>query len=199
MQVPSTIKGGTKLAAHLGKIAARLSRGKAVRVGFLEDATYPAAERNANRLLKGVDALNSTGPFKPGAKPSAARNYRKRLKVRMKTQVGPPAPARTLHVAQVAFWDEYGSKTSPPRPFFRNMIRDKSPQWGPQLADALKTSGMDSQRALAKMGHLMTDQLVTSIKDWPADNAPLTVAIKGFNKGLVDKGVMQRAPDFEVV
>lgn len=199
MQIPSTVRGGTKLAAHLGKIAAKLQRGKAVRVGFLEDATYPAQERRADRLMRGLDTLNSTGPFQKGGKPAALRNYRKKLKVRMKTQVGPPAPAKVLHVAQVAFWDEYGSKTSPPRPFFRNMIRDNSGQWGAQLALALKQSGMDGHKALEIMGHNIKDKLVKSIKDWPADNAPLTVAIKGFNKGLIDRGVMERAPDFEVI
>jgi hypothetical protein len=44
----------------------------------------------------------------------------------------------------------------------------------------------------------MRDDLEAAIQRWPADNAPFTVAIKGFNKGLTDSGKMARAPDFEL-
>lgn len=151
-RVEVKIKGGDKLAKHLSAMAARMAGGGVVRVGFLENATYPA------------------GPN-----------------------------GKSLHVAQVAFWDEWGTSTSKPRPFFRNMIEAESPTWGKKLAAITKATGYDGPRSLALMGTLIRDQLVKSIVDWPADNAPSTVSKKGFNKGLVDKGVMQRAPDFEVV
>jgi hypothetical protein len=49
------------------------------------------------------------------------------------------------------------------------------------------------------MGEGIQGRLVKKIVDWPADNAPLTVAIKGFNKGLIDQGIMQRSTGYEVV
>lgn len=190
----ATIRGGSGLERHLGRIADQLAKGSAVRMGFLEDATYPAAMKNARRLMKGLDVLNSGGPMKPGAKPRNLRNYNKRRKAFM----GPPAPAPTLHVAQVAWWMNFGNARVPPRPFFTNMIAHESPTWGRQLGAALVAAKYDGRKALTVMGTAMKDALVKSIVDWPADNAPLTVAIKGFNKGLIDSGVMQRAPDFEV-
>lgn len=145
------VRGGDKLARHLQGIADRLATGHTVRMGFLEDATYPAGPKG-----------------------------------------------QTLHVAQVAFWDNFGTSRSPPRPFFTNMIAAGSPQWGKQLAAILKATDYNSGQTLALMGESMKDALVKSIVDWPPDNAPSTVERKGFNKGLVDKGVMQRAPAYVV-
>ncbi|AUG84951.1 hypothetical protein MAELSTROM_31 [Pseudoalteromonas phage Maelstrom] len=33
-------------------------------------------------------------------------------------------------VAQVAFWQEYGTKSAPPRPFFRPAVADNQTKWG---------------------------------------------------------------------
>ena len=193
------IRGGTKLEKYLTRTAERLGNGATVRVGFLEGATYPAQERKASKLLKGLDTLNATGPFQKGRKPSALRDYRKSLKLRATTFVGPPQPPTVLTVATVAYWQNWGTATAPARPFFTNMIEEKSPHWSADLALAVLKTGYDSHKALNLMGVRINDQLVQSIVDWPADNAPLTVTIKGFNKGLIDKGIMQRSTDYEVV
>jgi hypothetical protein len=193
------IRGGNKLEQYLTRTAERLGDGATVRVGFLEGATYPPQERNVSRLLKGLDTLNSTGPFQKGAKPSRLRDYRKSLKLKANTFVGPPKAPTVLSVATVAFWNNYGTSRAPARPFFTNMIAESSPTWGVQLAQATLKSGYDSKKALALMGVYINDRLVKAIVDWPADNAPLTVAIKGFNKGLIDRGIMQRATGYEVV
>jgi hypothetical protein len=79
------------------------------------------------------------------------------------------------------------------------MIAEQSPKWGSDLAKVLIESGYSTKLALGRMGVLINDQLVKKIVDWPADNAPLTVAIKGFNKGLIDKGVMQRSTGYQVL
>lgn len=71
----ATVKGGTKLEAALAKIAARLSSGGTLRVGFLENATYPdgtsvamiAAVQNFgapnNRMFGGPPAPIPARPF----------------------------------------------------------------------------------------------------------------------------------------
>jgi len=193
------IRGGTRLEKYLTRTAERLGDGATVRVGFLEGATYPPQERKASKLLKGLDTLNETGPFQKGKKPSRLRDYRKSLKLKTTTFVGPPQPPIVLTVATVAFWNNYGTATAPARPFFTNMIEQDSPKWSAELANAVLVSGYDSMKALKLMGVHINDKLVQAINDWPADNAPLTVAIKGFNKGLVDKGIMLRSTDYEVV
>lgn len=193
------VRGGNKLEKYLTRTADRLGKGATVRVGFLEGATYPPQERDASKLLKGLDKLNNTGPFQKGKKPSALRDYRKSLKLRAATFTSPPKPPVVLTVATVAFWNNYGTATSKARPFFTNMIDHDSPNWGAELAAAVLKVGYDSQRALNLMGIHINDKLVQSINSWPADNTPLTVAIKGFNKGLIHKGIMLRSTDYEVV
>lgn len=193
------IRGGNKLEKYLTQTAERLGNGATVRVGFLEGATYPARDRRADKLTKGLDKLNSTGPFQKGQKPSALRDYRKSLKLRATTFTGPPQPPITLTVATVAFWNNYGTAKAKARPFFTDMIEQKSPQWSGDLALAVLKTGYDSRKALNLMGIRVNDQLVKAIVDWPADNSPLTVAIKGFNKGLIDRGIMQRSTDYEVL
>jgi hypothetical protein len=104
----------------------------------------------------------------------------------------------TLHVAQVAFWNEFGTSRAPSRPFFRTTVAEKSPSWGAEVAKIAKATGFRTLETLRLMGERIKDQLVTAIVQWPADNAPSTVERKGFNKGLVYRGVMQRAVDYEV-
>lgn len=187
----SAVKGGDKLEKRLAEFGRSMAT-RAVKVGFLENATYPARERDASKLMKGLDKLNSVGPFQPGKKPSRAKNYRAVLK----TRVGPAKPAPTLYVATVAFRNEFGTAHSPARPFMRNTVEARRIAWAQAVAKLAKSSKFDSRITLLKVGELMKDDFVKAIVDWPADNAPLTIAIKGFNKGLVDKGVMQRSVDY---
>lgn len=103
------------------------------------------------------------------------------------------------NVAQVAFWNEYGTVKSPPRPFFRNMIADKSGKWGAALGANLAATGYDTTKALSLVGTGIKDQLTKSIVDFASPgNAPYTIAQKGFDKPLVDTGQMQRAPAFDI-
>lgn len=70
-------------------------------------------------------------------------------------------------VAQVAFWQEFGTPGArfpiPPRPTFRMMIAKHKKEWGPQLGALLKSSGYSSARALASMGERIKDELVDSV------------------------------------
>lgn len=193
------IRGGDKLARVLDRTVAKLTSANHVRVGFLEGATYPPSPRGADRLLKGLDKLNSVGPFQKGGRPGALRKYRKSVKLKAPLFVGPIKPAVVLPVATIAYWNNFGQGSTPPRPFFSDMIAEGSPQWGSDLTKILLASGYNSEVSLRRMGVLINDQLVKKINDWPADNAPLTVAIKGFNKGLVHMGVMLRSSDYQVV
>ncbi len=152
-----SFRGGARMKAYLAGLQAAVGGASGVRVGFLEDATYPARA----------------------------------------TESGGEAPM--LHIAQVAFWNEFGTSRAPARPFFRSMIEREFSDWGDELGAALRANGFDSQRALSLMGVSIQDDLKSSINEWPADNAPATVALKGFNKGLVWSGQMLRAADFEVL
>lgn len=177
--VTLTVKGGNAMTAHLNRIAAKIGKGAVVRVGFLEGRRYPNTEGGADRLLKGLNNLNAG----PGAK--------------VRTSMGPHQPKAGLLVALVAYWNNFGTKRSKARPFFSNTIAELAPTLGQRIGTLAKASEFDSKKTLDLVGTAVKDRIVRSIKQWPADNAPLTVAIKGFNKGLIDQGIMQRSVDFE--
>lgn len=184
--INAKVSGGEKLTKYLQALAREAGKGAIVRVGFLEGVNYP--DTDTSRFLKGVHKLSQEAEggghttLKLPATPTVIK--------------GPP-------VAQVAFWDEFGTQTSKPRPFFRGMIAKQSRTWGTKLGNAAKKTMAnggkpDPVRWMTLLGTDIKDQLKRAIRAWPADNAPLTVAIKGFNHGLVDKGIMSNAVDFEV-
>jgi hypothetical protein len=68
-------------------------------------------------------------------------------------------------VATVAAIQEFGAPRAaiPPRPFFRNMIADKSPGWPEAVSKLLRANGMDVHRTLAMTGLAIAGQLRDSI------------------------------------
>lgn len=81
-------------------------------------------------------------------------------------------PESGVPIAQVAFWQEFGTITAKARPTFGPMIEKNKARWGPQLGIALKMTNYDSAAALGIMGESMKDALVESIVDTP--QAPLS-------------------------
>lgn len=104
-------------------------------------------------------------------------------------------------VAMVAALNEYGvpSHGQPPRPFFRNMIAEKSSEWPQAVAGLLKDNDYDASRALKVAGAAIAGQLRQSIVDLVSPPlAQSTIARKGFTKPLIDTGAMLQSVDFEV-
>ena len=105
-------------------------------------------------------------------------------------------------VATVAATNEFGrpDKGQPPRPFFRQMIEQNSPNWGRQIGKLLKANGGDSAAALDAMGSVIKGQLQRSINQFTSPPlAPSTIAAKGFDKPLIETAHMLRSVDYEVV
>jgi hypothetical protein len=173
----------------LQRIQSKVAGESFVRVGFLENATYPAIDSSIRSVLAGVDKLNATGP-QVGQTLLSAYDTR---------HVGPPKPTGILHVATVAWWNNFGTSRTKARPFFSGMIVEQSPAWGAKIANGLRKTDYNTTKTLRLLGIDISDALVKKIRDWPADNAPLTVAIKGFNHGLIHSAVMERNVDYEVV
>ena len=145
----AVISGGRELEKRLAEIAQKANRKATVRVGFLENATYPDG----------------------------------------------------TSVAMVAAIQDFGapSRGIPPRPFFRNMVAEKSPTWGDSTAKLLMANDYDAVKTLEQVGAGIGGQLVQSIKDTnEPELAESTVARKGFKKPLVDTGHMQNSVSWEV-
>lgn len=82
-------------------------------------------------------------------------------------------------VGQVAWWLNYGTKTSPPRPFFSGMVNDKSDGWGDSLARILAGNGFDVENALNLMGEGISNQLRVSLETIPGPQlSPITLMLR---------------------
>lgn len=108
--------------------------------------------------------------------------------------------------ATIAFWNEFGKDggedgaKQPPRPFFRRMIADVTPQVGGWTEKALEMTDMDTSKALALLGEKLQDALTESInklRDPPL--AQSTIDRKGFDKPLIHHADMLRSVGYEVV
>jgi hypothetical protein len=104
-----------------------------------------------------------------------------------------------LSVALVAALNEYGTSKAPSRPFFRNMIAAKSPGWPAAVAANLKANNYDAEQSLQDVGQAIADQLKMSIRDFNSvPLSPVTIARKGFDKQLIEYGIMLNAVGYEV-
>lgn len=109
-------------------------------------------------------------------------------------------PDSTL-VSMVAAIHNYGAPRAniPPRPFFSNMIKAKSPEWPKAIAGLLKATDYDVNQTLRLTGEAIKGQLQQSIRD--TDSPPLkpaTIRRKGFAKPLIDTGALLNAVDYNV-
>lgn len=95
--------------------------------------------------------------------------------------------------------NEFGHGNVPPRPFFRNMISAKSPEWPDAIALQLKLTNYNIQTTLERMGEGIKGQLQESILDlWSPPLSPKTIKKKGFEKPLIEHGDMINAAAWEV-
>lgn len=84
-------------------------------------------------------------------------------------------------VPLVASIQEFGAPKVgiPPRPYFRSMVKDKSPKWGDQLATILKSTEYEVADSLELMGMGIEGQLRQSIIDTDAPPlSPVTVMLR---------------------
>ena len=102
-------------------------------------------------------------------------------------------------VPSVAFWYEFGTITSPPRPFFRTMIEKESGTWPEKMAKMAKATKYDGEAVLGLMGEDIKGALQQSINDLTQPElAESTKERKGFDKPLIDTGHMLNSVDYVV-
>lgn len=105
-------------------------------------------------------------------------------------------------VAMIAAIHNWGAPKAniPPRPFFTDMVRSKSPEWGPATGELLVANDFDALKTLQMVGEAVVGQLRQAIVDMNAPPlAESTIARKGFAKPLVDTGHMLNSVDYAVV
>ena len=95
---------------------------------------------------------------------------------------------------------DYGTATThykaptPPRPFFRTMVAEKSGTWAGDIEKLLKANDYDATVTLDYMGDKIKGQLVDSIFNggW-VPNKPSTLKRKAGTQPLVDTGAMSNS------
>lgn len=181
--------GGDRLMAHLDRILARVKSAQAVRVGFLEGATYPDGTPVAK-----VAAVQEFG----GSMKIPERTQDLNFKINANTGQSRFARADKANFAQTVTIPEH-TVTVPARPFFRNMLDAKAKDWGAKSAKVLKAADYDASVTLGRMGELIKGQLQGSIRDLTSPPlAASTVRAKGFAKPLIDSGHMLASVDYQV-
>jgi hypothetical protein len=104
-------------------------------------------------------------------------------------------------VAMVATIQDFGAPRAgiPPRPFFRNMVAAKAPEWPAAIEATLVHNNYDAQRILNQVGEAIKGQLQQSIIDLKEPPlAPATIKRKGFDKPLIDTSHMLNSVDYEI-
>lgn len=101
-------------------------------------------------------------------------------------------------VAMVAFWNEYGTKRSPVRAFFRTTVSEQKKNWVLSVQNLMKMHN-DPKQVMGLIGVHMQEQIVQSINTWSdPPNSAYTIAKKGFDKPLVETGLLMRSIKSEV-
>jgi hypothetical protein len=186
------LSGGDGLRAKLEEIRQKVGTGELLRLGFLENATYPDGTPVAY-----IAAVNEYGG-------SFEVEERQQTIYRQVDKNGDFAKGgRFVKAAKSNFASEHTvaahTVTIPPRPFFRSMIAAKSPGWGASMAKVLKAADCNLDVAFGRMGEGIRGQLQSSIRDFSSPaNAPSTIAKKGFNDPLIDSGHMLNSVDYDI-
>lgn len=93
-------------------------------------------------------------------------------------------------VAEVAFWNEFGTVTAPERSFLRSTIDENRPDLDKltaKLINEIILGRIDTNKALQKLGLKIQELIKKKILEYnDIPNAPSTIARKGFNNPLVN-------------
>ena len=118
-------------------------------------------------------------------------------------------------IGQVAFWNEFGTRTIPSRPFMRSSFDTNKAFYNRQI-EIMRSEVLSARKtvesSLKKLGFMMRTKIVERIDTamtWAKKKkkalSPSTVkskeagALRGPNQPLIDSGKLRSSVDFEVV
>ena len=82
-------------------------------------------------------------------------------------------------VAQVAFWNEYGTARTPARPFFRNTIAERKTEWARLAGKFMQANGGDVRQSLSELGEIAVGDIKETIINGNfAPNSEVTKLLK---------------------
>ena len=86
-----------------------------------------------------------------------------------------------LPVAQVAFWQEYGTTKAPPRPFFRTAIDNNQNKWGALVESGVKAvieGSATIDNVFNGLGLTVQADIKNAINSTHQDLSPVTLALR---------------------
>ena len=82
-------------------------------------------------------------------------------------------------VAQVAFWNEYGTARTPARPFFRNTIAERKTEWARLAGKFMQANDGDVRQSLSYLGQIAVEDIKQTIINGNfAPNSEVTKLLK---------------------
>ncbi|ATW58223.1 hypothetical protein CNR37_00003 [Pseudomonas phage ventosus] len=109
-----------------------------------------------------------------------------------------------LPVAQVAYFNEFGTVTNPTRPFMEETFSDPTTQKHAGklmklIFESALTNGRAVQRLLITLGDDVAEQMKNTIMHYPGSNSPKTIEKKGGrNTPLRDTEFMMNSVKFQI-
>lgn len=101
-----------------------------------------------------------------------------------------------FNIAQNARLQEFGTYNIPPRPFFRNALRQNEKKWIAFYKSGLKQRDLN---IVGKVGVTVSSDIKMSItKTLTPPNAKATIKKKGSSHPLIDTGLLRAAIDYKV-
>ena len=185
---------GRKWEARLRELA-----GLRVRVGFQRGKDFEDAEetekKHAMRRMKrkkGKGTSNTvTGPRMPPAFPGSKR----------KSEVGDQSK---VDMCDIAMWNELGTRKMPSRPFMRMSVDENEAEITRFVSNCFRSfvrdNKMSAEELLDKLGVYQTGLMQRKIRDGVyAALSPVTIAIKGSDRPLIDTGRMRQSVHHQVM
>lgn len=109
-----------------------------------------------------------------------------------------PDPRAGQPVAAIAAALEYGHGQNHPRPFMQQTVAQRRKEWTEGVVK-LAQAGHSPEQVVGVIGQAMKEDVMKTITDWPADNAPDWAEVKGFNHGLIQTSHLLKSIDSQVV
>lgn len=147
--------------------------------------------RRIHRELKKLHGSYTEVGFQADEK--YTKKARKEAQTARRERAKKPTSVPTL--AMIAFWNNYGTKTIPRRPFMDVALlanQGDLERFEGKLLDQIKDGKIDAQTALALLGERHQGQIQRAITtgNWEP-NAPSTIRAKGSSKPLINQGQMR--------
>ena len=104
-------------------------------------------------------------------------------------------------IALVAFWNEFGTRKAPERPFIRSTLfaHKNYKDTLEKIGRSIVAGKYNQKQGLTILGQIVKQDIQKTIVELRSPpNSPTTIAAKGSSNPLIDTGLMKSSIDFNV-